>query len=52
MDRCEYVFGERRINEKVICTYYGFSGYFADPDGYLWEIACDSESYSNEIVAT
>ena len=30
----------------------GFSGYFADPDGYLWEIACDSESYSNGIAAT
>jgi uncharacterized glyoxalase superfamily protein PhnB len=30
----------------------GFSGYFADPDGYLWEIACDSESYSKEIAAT
>ena len=30
----------------------GFSGYFADPDGYLWEIACDSESYSKEITVT
>jgi uncharacterized glyoxalase superfamily protein PhnB len=30
----------------------GFSGYFADPDGYLWETACDSESYSNGIAAT
>jgi catechol 2,3-dioxygenase-like lactoylglutathione lyase family enzyme len=30
----------------------GFSGYFADPDGYLWEIACDLESYSKEIAAT
>jgi len=29
----------------------GFSGYFADPDGYLWEIACDSESYSKEMAA-
>jgi len=30
----------------------GFSGYFADPDGYLWEIACDLESYSRETAAT
>jgi len=30
----------------------GFSGYFADPDGYLWEIACDSEAYSKEITVT
>jgi len=26
----------------------GFSGYFADPDGHLWEIACDSDTYSKE----
>jgi catechol 2,3-dioxygenase-like lactoylglutathione lyase family enzyme len=26
----------------------GFSGYFADPDGHLWEIACDSETYAKE----
>jgi uncharacterized glyoxalase superfamily protein PhnB len=30
----------------------GFSGYFADPDGYLWEIACDSETYLKEIATT
>ncbi len=26
----------------------GYSGYFADPDGHLWEIACDSETYAKE----
>jgi hypothetical protein len=26
----------------------GFSGYFADPDGHLWEIACDSKTYAKE----
>lgn len=26
----------------------GFSGYFADPDGHLWEIACGSAEYANE----
>lgn len=26
----------------------GFSGYFSDPDGYLWEIACDSDLYARE----
>lgn len=40
------------MNEKVICTYSGFSGYFADPNGYHWEIACDLESYSKELAAT
>ncbi len=29
----------------------GFSGYFADPDGYLWEIACDSKTYAKEQAA-
>jgi uncharacterized protein len=26
----------------------GFSGYFTDPDGHLWEIACDSRTYAQE----
>lgn len=26
----------------------GFSGYFADPDGDLWGIACDSKTYAKE----
>jgi len=26
----------------------GFSGYFADPDGHLWEIACNSDIYAKE----
>ena len=29
----------------------GFSGYFADPDGHLWEIACDSDTYAKEGAA-
>lgn len=27
----------------------GFSGYFADIDGHLWEIACGSEDYKKEL---
>ncbi|WP_447076939.1 VOC family protein [Vibrio alginolyticus] len=27
----------------------GFSGYFSDPDGYLWEIAVGSELYKAEM---
>lgn len=27
----------------------GFSGYFSDPDGYLWEIAVGSENYKAEV---
>lgn len=27
----------------------GFSGYFSDLDGYLWEIAVDSSSYKAEV---
>lgn len=30
----------------------GYSGYFADPDGHLWEIACGSERYAKEQEAT
>ena len=30
----------------------GYSGYFADPDGHLWEIACGSELYAKEQGAT
>jgi uncharacterized protein len=26
----------------------GYSGYFADPDGHLWEIACGSAEYARE----
>ncbi|WED24317.1 VOC family protein [Vibrio sp. JC009] len=26
----------------------GFSGYFSDPDGHLWEIACGSAEYAKE----
>ncbi|MCP3674695.1 MAG: VOC family protein [Gammaproteobacteria bacterium] len=26
----------------------GFSGYFSDPDGHMWEIACGSEDYAKE----
>lgn len=29
----------------------GFSGYFADPDGHLWEVACGSADYVAENVA-
>jgi len=29
----------------------GFSGYFSDLDGYLWEIACGSADYSAEQKA-
>jgi catechol 2,3-dioxygenase-like lactoylglutathione lyase family enzyme len=29
----------------------GFAGYFSDPDGHLWEIACDSRTYAKETAA-
>ena len=29
----------------------GYSGYFADPDGHPWEIACDSKTYAKEQAA-
>ena len=30
----------------------GYSGYFADPDGHLWEILCSSDTYAGERKAT
>ena len=27
----------------------GYSGYFADPDGHLWEVACGSAEYKEEL---
>jgi len=30
----------------------GYSGYFADPDGYLWEVACGSAEYAREKDST
>lgn len=29
----------------------GFSAYFADPDGHLWEVACGSAEYAKEQAA-
>ncbi len=29
----------------------GYSGYFADLDGHLWEIGCDSKTYAKERAA-
>ncbi|MDZ7686944.1 MAG: VOC family protein [Gammaproteobacteria bacterium] len=26
----------------------GYSGYFSDPDGHLWEVACGSAEYARE----
>lgn len=26
----------------------GYSGYFSDPDGHLWEVACGSAEYAQE----
>lgn len=30
----------------------GFSGYFADLDGHLWEVACGSAAYDRERVSS
>jgi hypothetical protein len=29
----------------------GYSGYFADLDGHLWEVGCDSKTYAKERAA-
>jgi len=30
----------------------GFSGYFSDPDGHLWEIACGADDYKRELSSS
>ncbi len=43
--------GGTLVKEGQPVFWGGFSGYFADPDGHLWEVACDSDIYSNETSA-
>ena len=40
--------GGRLIKTPQPVSWGGFSGYFADPDGHLWEIACGSAEYAKE----
>ena len=40
--------GGRLIKPPQPVFWGGFSGYFADPDGHLWEIACSSAVYAKE----
>jgi uncharacterized glyoxalase superfamily protein PhnB len=40
--------GAALTREAQPTSWRGFSGYFADPDGHLWEIACDSKTYAKE----
>jgi catechol 2,3-dioxygenase-like lactoylglutathione lyase family enzyme len=43
--------GGRLVKAGQPVSWGGFSGYFADPDGFLWEIACDSVTYQRELGA-
>jgi catechol 2,3-dioxygenase-like lactoylglutathione lyase family enzyme len=43
--------GGTSIRAARATTWGGFAGYFADPDGHLWEVACDSKTYAKEIGA-
>ncbi len=41
--------GGKIIKQGQPVFWGGFSGYFSDPDGYLWEIAVGPEHYKEEI---
>ena len=41
-------YGGKVVKEGQPVFWGGFSGYFSDLDGYLWEIACGSAEYSAE----
>ena len=30
------------VREAAAAQWGGYSGYFSDPDGYLWKVACAS----------
>ena len=40
--------GGTLIKQAQPVSWGGFSGYFADPDGHLWEVACGSAEYAGE----
>ncbi|KZM38593.1 hypothetical protein OA92_23350 [Marinomonas sp. SBI22] len=46
---CAEANGGKIVKEGQPVFWGGFSGYFSDPDGYLWEIAVGSDSYGAEI---
>ena len=46
---CAEAKGGKIVKEGQPVFWGGFSGYFSDPDGYLWEIAVGSENYRAEI---
>ena len=46
---CAEAKGGKIVKEGQAVFWGGFSGYFSDPDGYLWEIAVGSESYRAEV---
>ncbi|GAB3535975.1 VOC family protein [Photobacterium alginatilyticum] len=46
------LYGGTIIKEGQPVFWGGFSGYFSDLDGYLWEIACGSAEYSTEQKST
>lgn len=41
--------GRKIVKQGQPVFWGGFSGYFSDPDEYLWEIAVSSELYKVEI---
>ena len=45
-------YGGTVVKEGQPVFWGGFSGYFSDLDGYLWEIACGSAEYKAEQQST
>jgi predicted lactoylglutathione lyase len=42
-------YGGKIVKQGQPVFWGGFSGYFSDLDGYLWEIAVGSEDYKAEL---
>lgn len=42
--------GAESIGEGQERAWGGYSGYFADPDGFRWEIACNPQDIGQEVL--
>jgi catechol 2,3-dioxygenase-like lactoylglutathione lyase family enzyme len=42
--------GATQVGEGVQRDWGGYSGYFADPDGFRWEVACNPQEIGQSVL--
>lgn len=53
VDRClehARAAGAEPVHDAVERDWGGYTGYFADPDGYRWEVACNPGEIGQEVL--